>query len=91
MGTARMKEDNETDEDTQKRGVSMEKSSVGKNKRNPDGLSHPNQNTITINNLVKFYKKWKKINEIQLTNKQNRLKYSKNDKSSTLPRFTHLY
>ena len=26
MGTARTKEDNETDEDTQKRGVSMEKS-----------------------------------------------------------------
>ena len=36
--------------------------------------------------MVIFYKKWKKYNEIQLTKKQNRLKYSKNDKSSTLPR-----
>ena len=48
MGTARMKQDNETDEDTQKRGVSMEKSTGGTNKRSPDGLSHPNQNTIII-------------------------------------------
>ena len=32
-----------------------------------------------------FYKKWKKYNEIQLTKKQNGLKYTKNDKSSTLP------
>ena len=48
MGTARMKEDNETDEDTQKRGVSMEKSTEGTNERNPDGLSHPNRNTIII-------------------------------------------
>ena len=29
MGTARMKKDNETDEDTQKRGVSMEKDYSG--------------------------------------------------------------
>ena len=49
MGTARMKKDNETDEDTQKRGVSMEKSTAGTNKISPDGLSHPNQNTIIIN------------------------------------------
>ena len=45
----------------------MEKSTAGTNKRSPDGLSHPNRNTIIINNLVKFYKKWKKNNEIQLT------------------------
>ena len=32
-----------------------------------------------------FCKKWKKYNEIQLTKKQNGLKYSKNYKSSTLP------
>ena len=38
--------------------------------------------------MVIFYKKWKKDNEIQLTKKQNRLKYSKDDKSSTLPRYT---
>ena len=35
--------------------------------------------------MVIFYK-WKKYNEIQLTKKQNGLKYSKNDESSTLPR-----
>ena len=35
--------------------------------------------------MVIFYKKWKKYNEIQLT-KNKILKYSKNDKSSTLPR-----
>ena len=51
--------------------------------------------------MVIFYKKWKKYNEIRLTKnkmdlnirkmtnqidkKQNGLKYSKNDKSSTLP------
>ena len=46
----------------------MEKSKAGTIKRSPDGLSHPNRNTIIIkNNLVKFYKKWKKYNEIQLT------------------------
>ena len=38
--------------------------------------------------MVKFYKKWKKYNEIQLSKQQNGLKYSKNNKikSSTLPR-----
>ena len=45
----------------------MEKNKAGTNKSSPDGLSHPNRNTIIINNLVKFYKKWKKNNEIQLT------------------------
>ena len=49
MGKARMKYDNEIDEDAQKRGVSMEKSTAGTNKRSPDGLSHPNENTIIIN------------------------------------------
>ena len=44
----------------------MEKSTAGTNKRSPDGLLHPNRNTTIINNLVKFYWKWKK-NEIQLT------------------------
>ena len=51
LGTARTKYDNETDEDTQKRGVSMEKSTAGTNKRSPDGLSHPNRNTIIINKM----------------------------------------
>ena len=36
--------------------------------------------------MVIFYKKLKKYNEIQLTKKQNGLKYLKNDKSSTLLR-----
>ena len=63
----------------------MEKSTAGTNKRSPDSLSHPNQNTsyhilILIKivyfdnkqNMVIFYKKWKKYNEIQLTkNKMN--------------------
>ena len=34
--------------------------------------------------MVIFYKKWKKYNEIQLTKKQNGVKFSKNYKSSTL-------
>ena len=47
----------------------MEISKAGTNKRSPDDLLHPNQNTIIINkqNVVIFYKKWKKYNEIQLT------------------------
>ena len=44
----------------------MEKSTAGTNKRSPDGLSHPNRNTIITDNLVIFYKKWIKYNEIQL-------------------------
>ena len=36
--------------------------------------------------MVIFYKKWKNYNEIQLTKKLNGLKYSKNDKSTNLPR-----
>ena len=51
MGTARIKLDKETDERGKKRGVSMEKSKAGTNKRSPDGLSHPNQNTIIINKI----------------------------------------
>ena len=38
----------------------------GTNKWSSDGLSHPNKH-----NLVKFYKKWKKNNEIQLTKKMD--------------------
>ena len=48
MGTARMKLDKETDEEGKKRGLSMERSKAGTKKRSPDGLSHPNQNTIII-------------------------------------------
>ena len=39
------------DADGKKRGVSMERSKAGTNKRSPDGLSHPNQNTIVINKI----------------------------------------
>ena len=46
MGTARMREDNETDEECTKRGVSMERSKACTNKRSPDGLSLPNQTAI---------------------------------------------
>ena len=67
MGTARTKHDKETDEGGKKRGVNMEKSKAGTKKKCPDGLSHPNQNTIIINNIVVFCKMWKKYNEIQLT------------------------
>ena len=49
MGTARTKIDKETDEEGKKLGVSMERSKAGTNERSPDGLSHPNQNTIIIN------------------------------------------
>ena len=31
--------------------LSMEKSTAGTNKRSPDGLSHPNRNTIIINKI----------------------------------------
>ena len=51
MGTARTKKDKETDEEGKKRGVSMERSKAGTNKRSPVGLSHPNQNTIIINKI----------------------------------------
>ena len=50
-GTARTKKDKETDEDGKKRGVSMERSKAGTNKRSPEGVSHPNQNTIIINKI----------------------------------------
>ena len=54
MGTARMKEDNETDEDGNKRGVSVEKvKRAGMKERSPDSLSLPNENTMLIN--IKWY------------------------------------
>ena len=51
MGTARTKYDKETDEVGKQRGVSMERSKAGMNKRSPDSLAHPNQNTIIINKI----------------------------------------
>ena len=41
----------ERDEDGKKRGVSMERSKAGTNKRSPENLSHPNLNTIIINKI----------------------------------------
>ena len=67
MGTARTKQDKETD-DGNKRGVSMERSKAGTNKRSSDGLSHPNQKyNNNKHNLLVFYKILKKFNDIQLT------------------------
>ena len=48
MGTARMKEDKETDEDGKKRGLSIERRKAGTKKRSPEGLTQPNQNIIII-------------------------------------------
>ena len=56
----------------------MERSKAGTNKRNPDGLSHPNQNTI-------FYKKWKKYNKIQLTKNKMELNIRKMTNHSPSP------
>ena len=41
-----MKQDKETEEEGKKRGMSMERSKVGHEKRSPDSLSLPNQNII---------------------------------------------
>ena len=46
MGTARIKQDKETDKEGKGRSVSMERSEVGTKKRSPDIISLPNQNTI---------------------------------------------
>ena len=73
MGTARMKYDNETDEDGKKRGVSMEKIKAGTNERSPDSLSLPNQNSILINITWYSFTKWKKIQWNSIDKKQNGL------------------
>ena len=52
MGTARTKEDKETEEEGQMRGVSLEKSKASSKIKSPDGQSHPNQNTIIINIIL---------------------------------------
>ena len=45
MGTARMKHDNEIDEEGKNRGVSMERSKVGtKEKISPNNLNYPIEN-----------------------------------------------
>ena len=50
-------------------------------------LSLPNQNTIIINKIWNILEEMEKVLWNSIDKKQNRLKYSKNDKSSTLPRF----
>ena len=52
MGTARMKEDNDTDEDCKRRREYGE-SKAGTKERSPDRLSLPNENTILI--IIKWY------------------------------------
>ena len=42
MGTARIKSDEETEEDGKKRDVSVWRSKAATKKKSPDGLSHPN-------------------------------------------------
>ena len=66
----------------------MEKSTPVRKKEVPTAyLDIPNQNTILINIKWYYFTRYgKRYNEIQLIKKQNGLKYSKNDKSSALPR-----
>ena len=52
MGTARLKLDNGTDEDGQKRGVSMEKSKAGTKEKSPGSISLPNQIKIITNKIL---------------------------------------
>ena len=60
MATGNWEEWNKTDEDGQKRGVSMEENAAGTNKISPDGLSLPNQNTILINIKLYYFKRYEK-------------------------------
>ena len=55
MGTARMKEDKETDKDGQKIGASMERSKTGMTERSSDGLSLPNQNTTLKSTILQYF------------------------------------
>ena len=79
MGTVRMKEDKET-----KRGVSMERSKAGAKKKSRRPITTYSKQNNNKNNIVVFYKIWKKYNEIRLKKKKG-LEQAKNDKSSTLP------
>ena len=86
MGTARMKLDKETDEEGKNRGLSMEKTKAGTKKGSPDDLLLSNQNITIINIICQYFIRYeKKLNEIQLTKKQNGLEQSKNENSSILP------
>ena len=62
-GNSKNEIDKETDEEGKKRSASMGRSKAGtkEKKISPDGLIHPNQNTIIIKqNLLVFYKRWRK-------------------------------
>ena len=54
----------------------MERSKTGTKKKEVPTAYHslPNQNSIQINKIVIFYKKWKNYNEIQLTKNKMDLK-----------------
>ena len=52
MGTARRKQDKETDEEGKKRDVSIERSKAGTKKTSNDDLSHHNQNIIIIKKIL---------------------------------------
>ena len=71
MWTARIKKDNETDEDG-KRRVSMEKKYCGHEERSQDSLSQPNQNTILINIKLHFTR-YGKVQGNSINKKQNGL------------------
>ena len=60
-GNSKIKFDKERDKKCKKRGVSIKRSTAGTKKRSPDDLSHTNQNK---QNIVVFYKIWKKYKEI---------------------------
>ena len=53
--------------DGKKRGVSMERSKAGTNKKSPDGHHIFTKMQYNKHNLLVFNKIWKKHNEIQLT------------------------
>ena len=60
----------------------MERTKASKKKRSPDGLSHPNEKTNNNkHNIVIFYKKYEKYNEILLT----RNKMDLNNRKTTNP------
>ena len=56
MRTARIKIDNERGEEDKTREVSIERSIAGtREKRSPDGLNYPYQNTIITNIMCQYF------------------------------------
>ena len=60
MGTARLNSEKETDEEGKKRGAGMERSKTDTIEISPDGLSQPNQNTMLINIIWYYFKRYGK-------------------------------